>query len=196
MVTLSKLANDEDEIKRLIEENRKMQESIEDEKLKKRETKKLEKEIANPRIKRDPMLDETPVGHSDEQSKLLRDFDAAKEKDSGDVDTLLSNPEYVVQEPPGGWRCMNEGHQARPASLKLQHGGVLGEGMGDLYFCEECAYKFKTVPMGPAREEVSRWVKGGKLDSIKKLASISEKCDSIGLFDISSTIESIMEKLI
>lgn len=213
MVYLPKFAAEvpsEDELRQILEQARFTREKREDEAYSARQKGKVERELKDPRKKRDFMTEPDVSGHTSEQERAIQEFMAqqetggaelgekseiAPEKSESGLEGLMSDPKLVQQEPPGGWRCMNEGHEDRPAALKIKHNDILGEDVGDLYFCEDCAYRFKFIPIGGKTEKIRKHVMGKDTAyTISKLSSLANKLDAKGFYDEAARLDNLIRK--
>lgn len=205
MVLLPKVAAEGDltpeEAREMYERALRVQQEREDAAYEERQKRKLEREIKNPKKRRDTMLEPgSSKGHSAEQEKLLEEYLSGKSpaptpkpksQPQSEPSSAPDESEYFQPEPPGGWKCMVPGHEDRPAVMKLKHHGMLDENMGDLTFCEDCAYKFKMIPL---TSKMEKWIGGSNMDVLKKIAELANKCDKQGLYEEASMLDELINK--
>lgn len=121
-----------------------------------------------------------------EEREMVEKFVQQQKGDEEEIEKLLKDPSLVEQPPEGGWKCMTEGHGDRPATIKLRHNEILGEGMPTLTFCRECAGKLKMTPIMENKPSKAL---------LRRLSSLSNQLDSKGLFKEADFIDELIKKL-
>lgn len=121
-----------------------------------------------------------------EEREMVEKFVQQQKGDEEEIEKLLKDPSLVEQPPEGGWKCMTEGHGDRPATIKLRHNEILGEGMPTLTFCRECAGKLKMTPIMENKPSKAL---------LRRLSSLSNQLDGKGLFKEADFIDELIKKL-
>jgi hypothetical protein len=138
-------------------------EQLEDEMYKQRQEGKLLKELGEGKKERPTRrtLTKKEIDWERNQAEKFltkqKDETKKKEKKEKEIDRLMSDPSLVQQEPPGGYKCMNQvaGEPCdKPASTKLIHGGLLGD-TPPITLCKDCSKLLKIINIGEEDDEES-----------------------------------------
>lgn len=173
----SRLSPEEQEEWRQKEKENKMRlrkEDLEDMIYKQKQENKLLRELEQGGKEQAPTRKLTDKEQREKERKMVEEFLAKqkgekkkKDKEEKELEELMSDPSIMVQEPPGGYKCMNmiEGKPCgEPATTKLLHGGLLGD-MPPITLCKDCSKLLKLINIDFEDPEMEKRLRKKQLET-------------------------------
>ena len=139
---------------------------------KQKQESKLLREIEDPKkpipTKKSPEKEKTERERQQVEEFLSKQKGEEKKKEKEDkaLKELMSDPSIMVQEPPGGYKCMNQiGGKpcGEEATMKLLHGGLLGD-TPPITLCKDCSKLLKILTIGGEDPELELRLRRKQID--------------------------------
>jgi len=147
-------------------------EDLQDMLYKKRQENKLLRELEEGKKER-PVKKPTERERIEEERRMADEFMSKqrgkkkkKEEEERKLEELMSDPSIMVQEPPGGYKCINQiGDKpcGEPATTKLLHGGLLGD-TPPITLCKDCSKLMKLINIDFEDPELEKRLKKKQVD--------------------------------
>lgn len=179
-----------------VRRQRLVEEGVSDSLYDKKQEENLLKELSETKVspERKPQSREQIKEERSRVEKFMSGQGEGKEKG---LEELMSDPSLVVQEPSGGYKCINqvEGEPCgKPAITKVMHGGLFGD-IGPITLCEDHAELLKIVPLEEEMVEGEYRRKKSNISSIlQKISKLANKLDAKGLYDEANLLDTIFKK--
>jgi hypothetical protein len=147
-------------------------EDLEDMIYKEKQMSKLQKELEEGK-KTAPTRRPTEREQVEKERGMVEEFlskerGEEKKREEGErkLKELMLDPSIMVQEPPGGYKCMNmigDKPCDEPATKKLLHGGLLGD-TPPITLCKDCSKLLKIVNIGFEDPETEKRLRKKQLE--------------------------------